>query len=113
MAYFAKIDDSNLVTQVVVTDDNKPAKGYVWLVERFGGSWVECSIDGSIRKNYPGVGFTYDESRDAFISPKPYESWILNEGSCTWEPPISYPSKGAHEWDEDSLSWIEVDTTGE
>lgn len=104
MAHFAKIDENNIVTQVVVTDNDYPGEGYEWLLDTFGGTWVQASYNGKIRKNFPGVGFTYDVERDAFIAPQPFASWTLDETTCQWNPPIPMP-EGAHTWDEENLTW--------
>ena len=86
-----------------------PNEGYDWFVENLGGRWVQTSYNGSIRKNFAGIGFTYDEERDAFIAPKPFESWSLNEVTCRWQSPTPYPQDGRlYIWDEDTLTWIEV-----
>ena len=119
MAHFAKIDDSGMVTQVLVTDNNQPEEGYLWLLARFGGTWIKTSynthggehkLGGTpLRKNFAGIGFTYDTERDAFIPPKPFESWVLNEETCLWEAPVPMPDgETAYVWDEDSVNWIEA-----
>lgn len=119
MAHFAKIDENNTVVEVLVTNNEKPEEGLLWLIEKFGGTWIKTSyntiggqhLEGGtpLRKNFAGVGFTYDEDRDAFIPPKPFESWILNENTCLWDSPVPYPEDGKnYSWDEDSLSWIEI-----
>lgn len=119
MAHYAEINSENIVTRVLVVSNDKPNEGYDWLVERFGGTWVktsyntyggEHSLGGTpLRKNYAGIGFTYDANRDAFIPPKPFESWVLNEDTCLWDPPTPYPSDDKdYGWDEDTVSWIEV-----
>lgn len=109
MAHFAQIDENNIVTNVVVTDNNYPNEGHDWLVENVGGTWIQTSYNATIRKNYASIGFTYDAQRDAFIPPKDFESWTLNEETCRWEPPVPYPSDDNHyEWDEDSLEWKEI-----
>jgi hypothetical protein len=110
MAYFAELDENNIVTQVLVTYDNFPNEGYNWLVETFGGTWVQTSYNATIRKNFAGIGFNYDEDRDAFIPPKPFESWLLNEETCNWEASKPYPTdQKPYKWDEDSQEWIEYD----
>lgn len=109
MAHWAQIDNNNIVTRVAVGDDSKRDKGHGWLVDNFGGTWVMTSYDGEIRKNYAGIGFTYDEERDAFIPPKPFESWVLDEDTCLWEAPVALPDDAdtvAYVWEEDSTSWI-------
>lgn len=119
MAHFAQIDGNNLVVQVLVTDDRKPNEGHDWLVERFGGTWIKTSFNTyggqhlkggtPLRKNFAGPDFTYDPDLDAFIPPKPTESWVLNEETCLWESPIPYPDDGkSYVWDEDSVNWIEA-----
>ncbi len=108
MAHFAELDENNIVTQVLVTDNDFPNEGYDWLVETFGGTWMQTSYNATIRKNFAGIGFSYDETRDAFIPPKPFESWLLNEETCNWEAPKPYPTDGKlYNWDEESQEWIE------
>jgi hypothetical protein len=112
MAHFAELDENNIVTQVLVTDNDYPNEGYDWLVETFGGTWVQTSYNATIRKNFAGFGFSYDEARDAFIPPKPFESWLLNEETCNWEAPKPYPTDGKlYNWDEESQEWIEYVNT--
>ena len=106
MAHFAKVNDANIVTEVLVTNNNFPNEGYDWLVETFGGRWIQTSYNARIRKNFAGIGYYYDEARDAFIPPKPYESWKLNE-ECQWEAPIAYPNDGVYTWNEETQEWIE------
>jgi hypothetical protein len=109
MSHFAEIDENNIVTRVLVGDNDMPNEGYDWFVENLGGTWVKTSYNGNIRKNYAGIGYTYDEERDAFIPPKPFDSWTLNEGTCRWQAPVPYPQDGrAYVWDEDSVLWIEL-----
>jgi hypothetical protein len=108
MAHFAELDENNIVLQVLVTDNDFPNEGYDWLVETFGGRWVQTSYNATIRKNFAGIGFSYDETRDAFIPPKPFDSWLLNEDTCIWEAPKPYPTDGKlYNWDEESQEWIE------
>lgn len=108
MAHFAKVNDANIVTEVLVTNNNFPNEGYDWLVETFGGRWIQTSYNARIRKNFAGIGYYYDEARDAFIPPKPYESWKLNEETCQWEAPIAYPNDGnLYTWNEETQEWIE------
>ena len=85
MAHFAQIDENNIVLRVTVGDNNEPDEGYQWLIDNLGGTWVKTSYNGNIRKNFAGIGFTYDEIRDAFIPPKPEGNWILNDDTCKWE----------------------------
>jgi hypothetical protein len=111
MAHFAEIDENNVVLRVLVTDNNDPNgdEGYQWLIDNLGGTWVKTSYNASIRKNYAGIGYTYDEALDAFIPPKPFASWALNEGTANWEAPVAMPQDDKmYIWDEDSTSWTEV-----
>lgn len=116
MAHWAKLDENNLVIEIIVTNNNDPAgdEGYAWLVKNLGGTWIKTSYNtmGGIhltggtplRKNYAGIGFTYDQNRDAFIPPNTFDSWVLNEDTCLWEPPIPKPND-AHQWNEALLTW--------
>ena len=109
MAHWAEIDENNIVQRVLVGSNDEPDEGYQWLIDNLGGTWIKTSYNGKIRKNFAGMGFTYDEERDAFIAPKPYASWVLNEDTCQWEPPLERPSELQNVpaiWDEDTLSWI-------
>ena len=116
MAHFAKIE-SGLVTQVIVVDNSdildesnneSEALGIKICQDLLGGTWVQTSYNGNIRKNYAGIGYTYDSSRDAFIEPSPYPSWVLNETTCRYEAPIAYPSDGKdYRWNEETTSWVE------
>jgi hypothetical protein len=108
MAHFAQIDENNIVTQVLVVPDNAEDRGQDYLANDLGlgGTWVQTSYNNRIRKNYAGVGFTYDANRDAFIAPKPFDSWVLNEDTCRWEAPIAYPTDGVmYKWNEDKKDW--------
>lgn len=107
MSHFAEIDENNTVIRVLVGDNSAPNEGYDWFVENLGGRWVQTSYNANFRKNFAGIGFTYDEQRDAFIPPRPYESWVLDEQTCNWIAPINYPNDGKiYSWDEDSVSWV-------
>ena len=104
MAHFAKVEDS-LVTKVIVAE----AEFFNTFVDDSPGEWIQTSYTGSIRKNYAGVGDTYDVTRDAFYAPQPYPSWALNETTCIWEAPTAYPDDGNdYEWNEDTTAWVEV-----
>lgn len=108
MAHWAELDENNIVVRVTVGDNNDPNgdEGYQWLIDNLGGTWVKTSYTGSIRKNFAGIGYTYDSERDAFISPKPYSSWLLNEDTCKWQAPVAYPNNDSlYIWNEDSNSW--------
>lgn len=123
MAHFAQLDSNNVVTQVIVVHNNEvldngvesEAKGIAFCQSLFGGTWKQTSYNGSMRKNYAGIGFTYDAGRDAFIPPKPYDSWVLNESTCRWVPPVAMPDDGKlYEWDQTLNNWVEVPAvTGE
>jgi hypothetical protein len=111
MAHFAKLNDAGIVLQVIaVTDDNAPdeAAGVAFLTGIFGYSnWKQTSYNGNIRKNYDGIGYSYDAVRDAFIPPQPYPSWLLNELTCLWESPVPYPAESAFcSWDETTKTWV-------
>lgn len=88
MAHFAEIDNNNIVVRVVVTDNNDPNgdEGYQWLIDNLGGTWIKTSYNNNIRKNFAGIGFTYDLERDAFIPQNPGSDYILDEDSCQWVP---------------------------
>ena len=116
MAHFAKLDENNVVLEVNCVHNNEllvngvemEAKGVAFLVQWSGGYpfWKQTSFNGNRRKNYAGIGYTYDTQRDAFIPPKPYNSWTLNEDTCLWQPPVERPvDDNMYEWDEESLSW--------
>ena len=108
MSHWAEIDENNIVLRVVVGDNNDPAgdEGYSWLVKNLGGTWIKTSYNGNIRKNFAGIGCTYDKTRDAFVSKKPFESWLFNEDKCIWEPPILYPTDGLmYLWNESIKDW--------
>jgi hypothetical protein len=106
MAHFAEIDNNNLVIRVLVTDNQALNEGYDWLIETLGGTWVQTSYNRNIRKNFAGIGFTYDVERDAFIAPKPFQSWILDEETCCWESPKAYPDDGLiYLWNESIVDW--------
>ena len=101
---FAKVKNG-IVIEVMVADQEF-IDSYV---DSTPGNWLETRKDGSIRKNYAGIGHTYDETRDAFIPPQPYPSWTLNEDTCLWEPPIAYPDDGnMYQWNETDQQWEEV-----
>jgi hypothetical protein len=120
MAHFAQIEN-NLVTQVIVVDNSDTidaqgneleSVGVQFCTDLLGGVWVQTSYNNNIRFNYAGIGYTYDETRDAFISPQPYPSWELDEDTCRWEAPIPYPevsedSSVIYVWDEETISWIQ------
>ena len=114
MAHFAKLGTGNIITTVeVVHNDIAPTEkaGVDFLNNLYNSRdvWKQTSYNGNIRKNFAGVGYKYDESRDAFISPKPFNSWILNETTCRWEAPSARPDDGKfYEWNETTKSWDEI-----
>ena len=106
MSHFAEIDNENKVIRVLVGDNSMPNEGYDWFVENLGGTWIKTSYNKNIRKNFAQEGYTYDEGRDAFIPPKPYPSWLLDEDTCLWQPLTSMPNdEKMYEWDESILDW--------
>jgi len=118
MAHFARLDSDNVVQHVIVVHNNElldengqesEAKGIAFCQNLLGGTWIQTSYTNSIRKNYAGVGYTYDAQRDAFIPPKIYASWVLDEETCRWEPPFQFPDDGKlYRWDESQQNWVEV-----
>jgi hypothetical protein len=86
MAHWAEIDSNNIVLRILVGDNNDPLgdEGYQWLVNNLGGTWIQTSYNANIRKNFAGVGFTYDSTLDAFIPPKCHDEAELNADTCTW-----------------------------
>jgi hypothetical protein len=117
MAHFAKLDENNVVLQVIVINDNElidennqesESKGIQFLVAWSGGhtNWKQTSYNGNIRKNYAGIGFTYQADIDAFVPPQPFPSWTLNN-QAQWQPPVPMPTNGKmHSWDEATVNWI-------
>ena len=107
MAHFAEIGFDNTVIRVLVIPDEFESNGENWCRSLLGGNWKQTSYNGTIRKNYAGIGFKYDVTLDAFISTKPYPSWFLNEETCRWEAPVPYPNDGQmYSWDESTKSWV-------
>lgn len=114
MAHFAEINEDNIVVRVVVTSNDLSDEGHSWLVENLGGTWVQTSYNANIRKNFAGVGFTYDPEKDAFIAPQPFESWVLNEDTCQWIAPVPYPTDGRrYFWDEEVVDWTPISDESE
>jgi hypothetical protein len=110
MAYYAFLDAENIVTEVITgIDETELIEGLdpeTWYGNFRGQICKRTSYNGNIRKNYAGIGFSYDEKLDAFIPPKPFDSWILEEETCRWESPIPYPIDGfTHFWNETELDW--------
>lgn len=117
MAHFAQLDDNNVVTQVIVVANEElldngvesEAKGIAFCQSLLGGNWKQTSYNGTIRKRYAGIGYTYDAALDAFITPQPYPSWTLDENT-DWQPPVPMPvEEGKHyAWFEPNQQWIEI-----
>lgn len=117
MAHFAELDENNIVKQVIVISnqelldengDESESKGISFCKSLFGGEWVQTSYNGTFRKNYAGIGFSYDSELDAFIPPKPFSAWILNE-ECQWVPPIDKPDDGgSYFWDDSKNEWVAI-----
>jgi len=111
MAHFAEIDGDNVVTRVLVVPNEQENRGHEYLATDLGlgGTWVQTSYNATIRKNYAGIGYTFDSGRDAFIPPKPFASWVLNEETCNWDAPVARPEDDKmYTWDEATTSWKEV-----
>ncbi len=110
MAHYAFLDKNNVVIDVITgIDETELIEGKdpeTWYGEFRKKTCVRTSYNGNIRKNYAGIGYTYDSERDAFIPPKPFTSWTLNEETCLWEPPVLYPKDGIdYLWNEEDLAW--------
>ena len=113
MSHFAKVCDG-IVTQVIVAEP----EFFNTFVDSSPGEWIQTSYNTRggqhpegrpLRKNFAGIGYTYDRNRDAFIPPKPYASWVLNEDTCLWDSPVPYPTDGKmYQWDEATTNWVEV-----
>ena len=112
MAHYAFLDENNIVTEVITGRNETEVVDGISDWEAYYGDFrgqtcVRTSYNGNIRKNFAGIGFTYDEERDAFIAPKPYASWVLDEETCRWEAPVAYPEGDLmHRWDEETLDWV-------
>jgi hypothetical protein len=111
MAHFAELDADNIVVRVLVVPNEQENRGHDYLATDLGlgGTWVQTSYNATIRKNYAGIGYTFDSGRDAFIPPKPFASWTLKEETCNWEAPVAYPDDvKMYTWDEATTSGVEV-----
>jgi hypothetical protein len=106
MAHFAQIDSNNVVVQVIVVSDEHESNGSEWCHELLGGTWLQTSYNNRIRKQYAGIGYTYDADADVFVAPQPFPSWTL-DNNHDWQPPTPMP-EGDWMWDESELSWVEV-----
>ena len=114
MAHYAFLNKNNIVIEVIVgIDETELIEGKdpeTWYGKLKKKTCVRTSYNGKIRKNYAGIGYSYDSERDAFIPPKPFDSWLLDEETCRWEAPIAYPSDDfSYTWKEESLSWELMD----
>ena len=118
MAHFAQLDENNVVTQVIVVNNNdclldgveNEIVGVVFCKSLFGEDtiWKQTSYNGTIRKNYAGIGYTYQTDIDAFVPPQPYPSWTL-DANAQWQPPVAMPTDGKmYSWDEATTSWVEI-----
>jgi hypothetical protein len=123
MAHFCQLDENNVVTQVIVVDNKdcadatgveKESIGVAFCERLFGGTWKQTSYNGNFRKNYAGLGYTYNSDIDAFVPPKPFASWLLNEETAQWEAPVAMPEDAGtgeppkrYSWDEATTSWVE------
>ena len=110
MAHYAFLNTNNIVTEVIVgIDETELIEGLdpeTWYGNFRGQTCKRTSYNGNMRKNYAGIGYTYDAGRDAFIAPKPFDSWLLDEETCQWEPPVAYPTDGlTYKWNESETDW--------
>jgi hypothetical protein len=122
MAHFAELDSNNVVLRVIVVSnkDTSDAQGFehesigvAFCQNLFGGNWKQTSYNGNFRKNYAGIGYTYNADIDAFVPPKPYPSWVLNSNTAQWEAPVPMPNDGKmYSWDEATQSWVEATGMG-
>lgn len=122
MAHFAQLNNDNIVTRILVVSNNdcldennneQESIGISFLQNLYGSDtiWKQTSYNKNMRKNYAAIGYNYDENRDAFIPPRPFDTWNLNETTCLYEPPIPYPTDGKkYSWDNDA--YISNNTTG-
>jgi len=118
MAHFVKLNEDKVVVQGIVVSNQDTADehgvenealGAAFCANLLGGTWKQTSYNARIRKNYAGIGYTYDEGRDAFIPPKPFASWVLVEATCNWKAPVDMPADDKrYSWDEATTSWIEI-----
>jgi hypothetical protein len=110
MAYFAEIDENNIVIRVLAVSDEEEHRGQEFLADDLGlgGTWIQTSYNNRIRKQYAGIGFTYNPVADVFVQPQPYPSWTLDENH-DWQAPVPYPTDGqTYDWDETTLRWVEA-----
>jgi len=115
MAHYAFLNENNIVTEVITgIDETELIEGLhpeIWYGNFRNQTCKRTSYNGNYRKNYAGIGYTYDEARDSFIPPKPFDSWILDEDTCQWDAPVAYPTDGKmYQWNEEQQQWTEVET---
>lgn len=118
MAHYAFLNEDNIVVEVITgIDETEIIEGKqpeIWYSEFRGKRCIRTSYNANIRKNFAGIGYQYNEQLDAFIPPKPFDSWVLNEETAQWEAPIAYPADGViYKWDEATLDWVAVVFEGE
>ncbi len=110
MAHAAELDHWDRVIRVIVVSNDLEPNVEQWCSDTYGGYWKQTSYSGSIRKNFAGIGYTYNADLDAFIPPKPYPSWLLDEATCQWKAPVPMPQDGdLYEWDEAAGEWVRID----
>ena len=110
MAYFAELDENNIVLRTIVVHENDAPNGEMFCHNLLGGRWIETFNDGSARKQYASVGFIYDADANEFVAPSPFASWTLDSNN-DWQPPTLQP-EGSFYWDEESLSWLPIPDAG-
>jgi hypothetical protein len=118
MAHFAELDNDNNVIRVIVVDNNdildengneSEEVGINFCTQLLGGIWKQTSYNATFRKNYAGIGYTFDAEKDAFIPPKPFSKWVLNEDTCLWEAPVAYPDdEKRYTWNDNKGEWEEL-----
>lgn len=125
MAHFAQIDENNVVVQVIVVDNKdtsdangveKEHIGAAFCERLLGGTWKQTSYNSNMRKNYAGIGYTFNAEIDAFVPPKPYNSWVLDEETAQWQAPVAMPEDAGtgdppirYVWDEDTVNWVQAE----
>ena len=118
MAYWAELDENNVVIRVTVGDNNDLDEGYQWLIDNLGGRWLKCSYNTRygihtnggtpFRWTYPGPGFIYYEDIDSFVPPSPHSGWILDKETKIWNAPFPEPDSGSWYWDDEDENWKEL-----
>jgi hypothetical protein len=110
MAHAAELDHWDRVIRVIVVSNDLEPNVEQWCSDTYGGYWKQTSYSGSFRKNFAGIGYTYNADLDAFVPPKPYPSWVLDDATCQWKAPVPMPQDGElYEWDEAAGEWVVVD----